>query len=44
MDMKFRDCASRALPTAKVNESLEILHNLEKQASIDTLMRVVGGG
>ncbi len=43
MDLKFRDCASRALPMAKVNESLEILHNLEKQASIDMLMRAVSG-
>ena len=31
MDMKFRDCASLALPKAKVNEALEILHSLEKQ-------------
>ncbi len=43
MDMKFRDCASRALPDAKVNEALEILHNLEKQASIGSLMTAVSG-
>jgi len=43
MDLKYRDCASRALPEKKVNESLEILHGLEKQASIATLMSSVSG-
>jgi 2-methylcitrate dehydratase PrpD len=43
MDMKFRDCASRSLSAAKVNAALEILHNLEKQKSIATLMSVVSG-
>ena len=43
MDMKFRDCASIALPKAKVNEALEILHNLEKQRRIDGLMNAVSG-
>lgn len=43
MDMKYRDCASRALPPARVNESLEILHSLEKQADIAGLMACVGG-
>jgi 2-methylcitrate dehydratase PrpD len=43
MDMKFRDCASRALPTANLNEALEILHGLEKQPTIAPLMRTVSG-
>jgi 2-methylcitrate dehydratase PrpD len=43
MDMKFRDCASRALPSARVNEALEILHNLEKQPDIAGLMAAVSG-
>jgi 2-methylcitrate dehydratase PrpD len=43
MDMKFRDCAALALPKAKVNEALEILHNLEKQPRIDGLMTAVSG-
>ena len=43
MDMKFRDCASRALPQPKVNEALEILHALEKQPSIAPLMNAVSG-
>lgn len=43
MDLKYRDCALRALPEAKVNESLEILHNLEKQSSIAGLMSSVSG-
>ncbi len=43
MDMKFRDCASRTLPAAKVNEALEILHGLEKQSSIAPLMNAVSG-
>ena len=41
--MKFRDCASRTLPSASVSEALEILHNLEKQPGIDALMRAVRG-
>jgi 2-methylcitrate dehydratase PrpD len=43
MDMKFRDCASIALPKAKVNEALELLHSLEKQRSIEGLMTAVSG-
>lgn len=43
MDMKFRDCASLALPEGKAKEALEILHSLEKQGSIETLMAVVSG-
>ncbi|MFH1604674.1 MAG: MmgE/PrpD family protein [Pseudomonadota bacterium] len=43
MDMKFRDCASRALPMSKVNEALAILHNLEKQPNINGLMSAVSG-
>jgi 2-methylcitrate dehydratase PrpD len=43
MDVKFRDCASLALPKPKVNEALELLHSLEKQASIERLMTVVSG-
>jgi hypothetical protein len=43
MDMKFRDCASIALPKGKVSESLELLHNLEKQPSIEGLMKAVSG-
>jgi len=43
MDMKFRDCASLALSDARVNEALEILHNLEKQPGIDALMTAVSG-
>jgi 2-methylcitrate dehydratase PrpD len=43
MDMKFRDCASRTLPSASANEALEILHNLEKQPGIAALMRAVSG-
>jgi len=43
MDMKFRDCAGRALPGSKVNEALEILHGLEKQPSIAGLMQAVSG-
>ncbi len=43
MDVKFRDYASRALPMSKVNEALEILHNLEKQPNINGLMRAVSG-
>ena len=43
MDMKFRDCASRTLPSASVNEALELLHNLEKQPDISSLMRAVRG-
>ena len=43
MDMKFRDCASIALPKARIEEALEILHNLEKQPGIDGLMTAVSG-
>ena len=43
MDMKFCDCASLALPKDKVNEALEILHSLEKQPRIDSLMSAVSG-
>ena len=43
MDLKFRDCASIALPKARIEEALEILHNLEKQPSIDGLMTAVSG-
>jgi hypothetical protein len=43
MDMKFRDCASLALPKAKVNEALEILHSLEKQPDVNGLMSAVSG-
>jgi 2-methylcitrate dehydratase PrpD len=43
MDAKFRDCASRTLASPKVNEALEILHNLEKQPTIAGLMSAVGG-
>ena len=43
MDMKFRDCAAIALPQARINEALEILHNLEKQPKIDGLMSAVSG-
>jgi 2-methylcitrate dehydratase PrpD len=43
MDMKFRDCAALALPKARVNEALEILHNLEKQPDIGGLMSAVSG-
>ena len=43
MDMKFRDCASIALSPARINEALEILHNLEKQRSTDGLMTAVSG-
>ena len=43
MDMKFRDCASLALSDARVNEALEILHNLEKQPDINGLMSAVSG-
>jgi len=43
MDMKFRDCASRALPMSKVNEALDILHSLEKQPNINGLMSAVSG-
>jgi 2-methylcitrate dehydratase PrpD len=43
MDMKFHDCASLALPKGKVEEALEILHNLEKQPSIESMMSAVSG-
>ena len=43
MDMKFRDCAAIALSSARINEALEILHNLEKQPRIDGLMTAVSG-
>jgi len=43
MDAKFRDCAGRTLAAPKVNEALEILHNLEKQPSITALMSAVSG-
>ena len=43
MDMKFRDCASLALPKPKADAALEILHSLEKQASIEGLMKTVSG-
>jgi len=43
MDMKFRDCAALALPKAKANEALEILHNLEKQPNVNALMTAVSG-
>jgi hypothetical protein len=43
MDMKFRDCASLALPDARINAALEILHNLEKQPDINGLMSAVSG-
>ena len=43
MDMKFRDCASLALPGPRVNEALEILHSLEKQSNINALMSAVSG-
>ena len=43
MDMKFRDCAARALPMPKVNEALAILHSLEKQPNINGLMAAVSG-
>jgi 2-methylcitrate dehydratase PrpD len=41
MDMKFRDCASIALPKPKVDEALAILHNLEKQPNVNGLMTAV---
>ena len=43
LDMKFRDCASLALPKPKVDEALQILHSLEKQPGIDGLMAAVSG-
>src|SRR5262245_59625511 len=43
MDMKFRDCAAIALAKPRIEEALEILHNLEKQPSIDGLMSAVSG-
>jgi 2-methylcitrate dehydratase PrpD len=43
MDMKFRDCATLALPKAKANEALEILHSLEKQPNVNALMSAVSG-
>ena len=43
MDMKFRDCASLALPKARINEALEILHSLEKQPNVNGLMTALSG-
>jgi 2-methylcitrate dehydratase PrpD len=43
MDMKFRDCAARTLTPSKVDESLDILHKLEDQASVRALMDAVSG-
>ena len=43
MDMKFRDCASRALPASKVDAALGILHSLETQPNINGLMTAVSG-
>jgi hypothetical protein len=43
MDMKFRDCAAIALSSARSNEALEILHNLEKQPDLKSLMAAVSG-
>lgn len=43
MDTKFRDCASLALPTARINEALEILHSLEQQPNLNGLMTALSG-
>jgi hypothetical protein len=43
MDTKFRDCASLALPAARINEALETLHTLEKQPNITGLMTALSG-
>ena len=43
LDDKFRDCAARTLTPSKVDESLDILHKLEDQASVRALMDAVSG-